>query len=38
MQNLSKSEGEEKLRWDNNTAERGFKNECDYGKSSVHTS
>jgi len=38
MQNLCKSEGEEKLRWDNNTAERGFENECEYGQSSVHTS
>jgi len=37
MQNLSKSKGKEKLRWDKNTAERGFKNECQYGQSSVHT-
>ena len=36
MQNLSKNKGEEKLRWDKNTAERGFKNECQYGQSSVH--
>ena len=37
MQNLSKSKGEEKLRWNKNTAEGGFKNECEYGQSSVHT-
>jgi len=37
MQNLSKSKGEEKLKWDKNTAEKCFKNECEYGQSSVHT-
>ena len=38
MQNLSKSKGEEKLRWDKNTAEKGFKNEREYRQSSVYTS
>ena len=37
VQNLSKNKGEENLRWDKNTAERGFKNVCEYGQSSVHT-
>jgi len=38
MQNLCNCKGEEELRWDNNTAERGFKNECECRQTSVHTS
>jgi hypothetical protein len=38
MQNLRKSKGEEKLSWDNNTAERSFRNECEYRQTSVRTS
>jgi hypothetical protein len=38
MQNLCNCKGEEELRWDNSTAERGFKNECECRQTSVHTS
>ena len=37
MQNLYKSKVEEELWWDKNTAERGFKNECEYGQTSLRT-
>ena len=37
MQNLCKSKGEEELRRENNTTERGFKNECECRQTSVHT-
>ena len=38
MENLCKSKGEEKLRWDRITAESAFKNKCECGQTSVHTS
>ena len=37
MQNLCKSKGEEELWWDKNTAEGGFKKECEYGQTGMHT-